>query len=605
MRHNGTRFEVRRFGRALIGWAIAGFALVSTFTRDVEAQAQTKPVQILILDTGDPVRPGFTELVGHYRSQVQDRLNRPVQLSVEHFPDTQFADSAFVVQLLGWVRTRYAIEGFEAVVVIGLPDVRTLRLIRAAIPTRTPIVCYTRGPRAMEIAHAAASVPNIFPVTNGEWMGDGIALIWNVLPATTGVIGIANSDAEGRRLEQLLRDHSPPNRPVEVMVNPTVEDVIQRADASARSTAIFFANVSTDRTGRSIPSADFVEAFAPNIEQPVFVTELTQLRPGVLGGLLASTQARAEALASRTAEAIAGAIADDAPPLVITTTRSTWREGSMMDFGIRRRDLPPESDVVSWEPSVWERYPRGSLLVTALVVMLLAAALALAAERRLLVRSNASLRRTKDLVVRALSGIAETRDGTTGRHLKRTQEYVRALAHATRSHAPVGKQITKEFLEHLHLSAPLHDIGKVGIPDEILRKKDKLTPDEVITMRTHTIIGEQVLRSAKLESGGDVPFLDLAMQVARSHHEWWDGAGYPDGLAGEEIPLAARLLAIADVYDALRTSRSYKPALGHEDVVRMICEREGTHFDPALVAVFLTVHEEFRRVSETLSDQPA
>jgi HD-GYP domain-containing protein (c-di-GMP phosphodiesterase class II) len=562
-------------------------------------------VQILMLDTGDPVRPGFTELIGQYARQVQDRLNRPVQLSIEHFPDAQLADSAFVVQLLGWVGTRYEIEGFEAVVVIGLPNVRTLRLIRAAIPTRTPIICYTRGPQAMEIAEAAGSVPNSFPVTNGEWIGDGIALIWKVRPATTGVIGIANSDVEGRRLEQLLREHSPPDRPVEVMVRPTVEDVIQKADASARSTAIFFANVSTDRTGRSMPSANFVEAFAPNIKQPVFVTELTQLRPGVLGGLLASTQARAEALASRTADAIVGAISDEAPPLVIKTTRSTWREGSMLDFGIRRRDLPPASDVVSWEPSVWERYPRGSALVTALGVLLLAATLALAVERRRLVRSNASLRQREGLIVRALSGIAETRDGTTGRHLKRTQEYVRALARATRSRAPFANQITKEFLEHLHLSAPLHDIGKVGVPDEILRKAGPLTPDEVTIMRTHTVIGEQVLRAAKLESGGDVPFLELAMILARSHHEWWDGTGYPDGLAGADIPLAARLLAIADVYDALRTSRSYKPALEHEDVVRMICERDGTHFDPALVPVFLTVHEEFRRVSETLSDQPA
>lgn len=457
----------------------------------------------------------------------------------------------------------------------------------------------------MEIADAADSVPNSFPVTNGEWMADGIALIWKVLPATTGVIGIANSDVEGRRLEQLLRDHSPPDRPVEVMVRPTIEDVIQKADASARSTAIFFANVSMDRTGRLMTSADFVGAFAPNIKQPVFVTELTQLRPGVLGGLLASTQARAEALASRTVDAMVGAISDEAPPLVIKTTRSTWREGSMMDFGIRRRDLPPESDVLSWEPSVWERYPRGSVLVTALGMLLLAATLALAAERRRLVRSNASLRQREGLIVRALSGIAETRDGTTGRHLKRTQEYVRALARATRSHAPFGNQITEEFLEHLYLSAPLHDIGKVGIPDEILRKTGRLTPDEVTVMRTHTVIGEQVLRTAKLESGGDVPFLDLAMTLARSHHECWDGTGYPDGLARADIPLAARLLAIVDVYDALRTSRSYKPALEHEDVVRMICEREGTHFDPALVAVFLTVHEEFRRVSATLADQPA
>lgn len=195
----------------------------------------------------------------------------------------------------------------------------------------------------------------------------------------------------------------------------------------------------------------------------------------------------------------------------------------------------------------------------------------------------------------ALSKLAESRDSDTGLHLERVRIYCRALAEEMRSTQRYGTIITKNYIDDLYHAAPLHDIGKVGIPDRILLKPGKLSAEEFELMKCHTKIGAETLRSVQLEYPGNA-FIKLGIEIAQSHHEKWDGSGYPQGLAGEAIPLSARITAVADIYDALRSKRKYKPALSHSKATEIIFMSSGTHLDPAVVEVFRSLANEFAAV---------
>jgi len=179
---------------------------------------------------------------------------------------------------------------------------------------------------------------------------------------------------------------------------------------------------------------------------------------------------------------------------------------------------------------------------------------------RAVARRTRELTVSQDVAIRALASLVETRDNETGNHILRTQHYVRLLAETLRGHPQHGPMLTTESIEALFKSAPLHDIGKVGISDEILRHPGKLSPEAFEILKTHTTLGREALERAEREIGESVGFLAFAKVIAQSHHERWDGTGYPEGLAGEAIPLPARLMALADVYDALRSRRTYKDA---------------------------------------------
>ena len=220
------------------------------------------------------------------------------------------------------------------------------------------------------------------------------------------------------------------------------------------------------------------------------------------------------------------------------------------------------------------------------------------AARDRLTRHNAGLQealsdqiseveRLRDATMFVMVSLAEFRDEDTGNHVKRTQEYVRVLAEYLAAHPgddADAAALDQCRIELLAKSAPLHDIGKVAIPDHILLKPGKLDPAEFTVMKTHTTQGWDILQRAAQRMGGSSAFLDYACQIARHHHERWDGAGYPDGLAGRGIPLAARLMAVADVYDALISRRPYKRAFTHEQAMTHLAEGSGLHFDPAIVA---------------------
>ncbi len=211
--------------------------------------------------------------------------------------------------------------------------------------------------------------------------------------------------------------------------------------------------------------------------------------------------------------------------------------------------------------------------------------------------------RLQEASIRVMVSLAEFRDECTGNHIRRTQTYVRLLADYLSRQPRDQAALTGGDIEHIAKAAPLHDIGKIAIPDHILLKPGKHTVDEFDIMKTHTVKGEGMLARTRQEMGEDNRMLLFASQIARSHHERWDGGGYPDGLAGDAIPLAARLMAVADVYDALRSRRPYKDPFSHDDAVRMVVEQGGRQFDPDAIAAFLALEADFRRISTELADE--
>ncbi len=206
------------------------------------------------------------------------------------------------------------------------------------------------------------------------------------------------------------------------------------------------------------------------------------------------------------------------------------------------------------------------------------------------------LLKTQEVTIECMASLAETRDPETGGHIKRTKKYVRELAKNLKNHSRFSDYLNDDMIDLLYKSAPLHDIGKVGVPDSILLKPDKLTPDEWKEMKKHTSYGRDALRVAENQLGKD-SFLRYAGEIAYSHHEKWDGSGYPEGLRGEEIPISGRLMAVADVYDTLISKRVYKPPFTHAKSVKIIEDDKGKSFDPDLVDVFLDLKEKFRDIA--------
>lgn len=200
-----------------------------------------------------------------------------------------------------------------------------------------------------------------------------------------------------------------------------------------------------------------------------------------------------------------------------------------------------------------------------------------------------------------IARLAESRDEDTGRHLERTREYCRLLAVEVEN---AGVELDRGFADTIYNASPLHDIGKIAIPDGVLCKPGKLTDHEFEVMKSHTVRGAETLQQVVNQFPKN-PFLTMVHDIVRSHHEKWDGTGYPDGLSGDAIPLSARIMAIADVYDALTSKRPYKEPFPHDRSREIIREGAGTHFDPALVQAFLAIEDQIERVRDTLGDDDA
>jgi HD-GYP domain-containing protein (c-di-GMP phosphodiesterase class II) len=216
-------------------------------------------------------------------------------------------------------------------------------------------------------------------------------------------------------------------------------------------------------------------------------------------------------------------------------------------------------------------------------------------------RTN-ELTTSQDAAILTLAALVEARDNETGNHVRRTQHYVLELARKLKNHPEFAHALSEKQIEIIFKSAPLHDIGKVGIPDHILLKPGKLDPEEFEIMKTHTTIGHQAIETVQNQLGMKVEFLACVQEIALNHHEKWDGGGYPRGLKAANIPVSARLMAVADVYDALISKRVYKKAFSHEQAVTMILDGRGRHFDPDVVDAFIAIDEKIRAVADRYQD---
>lgn len=199
----------------------------------------------------------------------------------------------------------------------------------------------------------------------------------------------------------------------------------------------------------------------------------------------------------------------------------------------------------------------------------------------------------QDATIVAMAGLAESRDPDIGGHIRRTQHYVAALARELRFKARFTAELTDENIALLFKAAPLHDIGKVGVPDTILFAPGRLSDDDMALMKKHTEYGRDAIAGVEATLGGSTQFLRYAREITYSHHERWDGSGYPQGLVGEAIPLSARLMAVADVYDALISARTYRPAFTHETAIELIRQGSGQHFEEDIVDALLAIEEKF------------
>jgi putative two-component system response regulator len=220
----------------------------------------------------------------------------------------------------------------------------------------------------------------------------------------------------------------------------------------------------------------------------------------------------------------------------------------------------------------------------------------------LVIERTRQVMQMQEATILAMASLAETRDNETGNHIRRTQAYVAALARRLRDHPRFRAVLSDDNIDLLYKSAPLHDIGKVGVPDRILLKPGKLDAEEFELMKLHTVYGRDAILAVEKHLGGSNGFLTFAREIAYSHQEKWDGSGYPQGLQGDAIPVSARLMAVADVYDALISRRVYKPAFSHEEAVGIMRQGHGTHFDPDILDAFLQIEEDFRAIAHRYRD---
>ncbi|QWD48771.1 HD domain-containing protein [Polynucleobacter paludilacus] len=216
---------------------------------------------------------------------------------------------------------------------------------------------------------------------------------------------------------------------------------------------------------------------------------------------------------------------------------------------------------------------------------------------------RSSSRAIESGLLHSLNALSMVRDNETGDHILRTQAYVKRLAERLKSMGIYADQLTPSNIEHMVHAAPLHDIGKVGIPDNILRKNGALSPEEWEVMKTHAALGERVLKAANADSDKSLKVLEMAIDIAGGHHEKWDGSGYPRGLSGEEIPLAARIMSLADMYDALVNERVYKEKWTHEAACEEIARHKGKIFDPAVVEAFILEKSFFQQIAQQYAEE--
>jgi CHASE2 domain-containing sensor protein len=260
-----------------------------------------------------------------------------------------------------------------------------------------------------------------------------------------------------------------------------------------------------------------------------------------------------------------------------------------------------------WQASVWTFQNEGIFISPVLPLIVLVCNFSILTFFRFWQEEQRVKERTRELAmvqeatIESMSSLTETRDPGTGEHIRRTRNYIRLLAEYLKNQPRFSPFLDDETIDLLCKSAPLHDIGKVGVSDRILLKPGRLTDQEFEEMKQHTVYGRDTILAAERKLG-NTSFLHVAREIAYTHHERWDGSGYPEGLKGEQIPVPGRLMALADSYDALTSKRVYKSRIPHEKAVEIIIEEKGSHFDPEVVDAFLEIQENFRQIALKYAD---
>jgi len=273
-------------------------------------------------------------------------------------------------------------------------------------------------------------------------------------------------------------------------------------------------------------------------------------------------------------------------------------------FGIVIYYFDVGGDIFGYNPILYWSIMSGNTILLSTLVMISSTIMIsiLSSVIETLDKKVKALSDTEDATIETFAKLAEFRDIDTGYHIERTKEYVLIIADTLQKRGKYPELLTDEYIELLYKSAPLHDIGKIGIPDSILLKKGKLTSEEMEVMKKHTIYGRDALLRSERKLGSN-SFLKLAAEIAYTHQERWDGSGYPRGLKGEDIPLSGRIMAVADVYDALRSERPYKKAMGHEETVAYLKENGGTLFDPYITALLPELERKFLYIYEQVQGE--
>jgi CHASE2 domain-containing sensor protein len=260
-----------------------------------------------------------------------------------------------------------------------------------------------------------------------------------------------------------------------------------------------------------------------------------------------------------------------------------------------------------WQASVWTFRNQGIFISPVLPLIVLVCNFSILTffrfwqEEQRVKERTLELAMVQEATIESMSSLTETRDPRTGEHIRRTQNYIRLLAEYLKNQPRFSPFLDDETIDLLCKSAPLHDIGKVGVSDRILLKPGRLNDQEFEEMKRHTLYGRDTILAAEKKLG-DTSFLRVAREIVYTHHERWDGSGYPEGLKGEQIPVPGRLMALADSYDALTSKRVYKPQIPHDKAVEIIIEEKGSHFDPEVVDAFLEVKEHFRQIALKYAD---
>ena len=380
---------------------------IGAFPSMMAGQASTRhqgPARLLVVDIGDPLRPGITNLLPAFAERVQSRLGQKPQVEMEHLVPRRVHDSAYVAKALSWWDQQHDVASLDGLVIIGLTDAKLIRWVRSALPREVPVVYYARGVLAEAVGTAADSLPNVTGLSNATVLPNLIQTIGRALPDTRRVIGIVDTDDEARRMQALLQQQRPADASHEVLVRPTVEDLLAKSASLPPGSVFLVSYINADREGRLWASAKFVEAFAPEVTQPVFVTERGQVTRGVLGGIVTNPVFTGEAIADRLSDMLQGTLSDTAPMLRIDRQESLWRTTSMEEFLVHPDSLPPESIFIDRTPPFWKTNPREALAGALLLLGILATA---AVDRfRKIRRFKAQERKMQEEVLRANTSLA-------------------------------------------------------------------------------------------------------------------------------------------------------------------------------------------------------